>query len=206
MTAPKRARLHPWHKECNALSKYDWQTAVCHHPIHKNRPLDLRVANALMQLADSETLFAWPSQRTLARYAGVPHERQVRLALSSLVATGAIAKILVRDLDPEIATKVSRSRRGSAYRLKKFWAWEVFEASQKVKNSEPSSLRRGRELYRTSTVPENRTPSVRSEQDGVRPPNTESKHHETEKRAFEGKQGRASTRENRYAQQKGHYG
>lgn len=197
----------PWEKTLPELSKYDWLTAVCLHPVHKNRPLELRIAYALMQHTDPETKVAWPTQRTLMAYAGVGDERQVRSAIASLCASGAISRCRISQLDEDSRKKIKRSAKGKAYRLEMFWAFEVLEASQKPLRKEPAPLRAARERHRTNTVLSDRTNVVRSIQDGVRPPNTNRNLNETSKGALEGKQDLASTREgttpNAYAIAKG---
>ena len=185
----------PWEKTLPDLSKYDWFTAVCLHPLHKNRPLELRIANGIMQHTEPETKVAWPTQRTLMKYAGVGSERQVRSAIASLCESGALNRGCISQLDEETRKKIKRSAKGKAYRLDMFWAYEVLEGSQKTKAREPEPLKIGRERHRTNIVLSDRTNVVRSTQDEGRPPNTKRNLNETGKEAFEGKQDLASTRE-----------
>jgi hypothetical protein len=204
MTASKNL---PWKKALPDLTKYDWMTAVGLHPVHKQRPLELRIAYSVMQHADPDSKVAWPSQQTLMLYAGAGDERQVRSAIASLCVSGALSRGRISQLDEKSRAKVGRQTRGKAYRLDMFWAYEVLEWSQQMKLKEPESLKAGRERHRTNTVLSNRTNTVRSVQDEHRPPNTKPILSETIKGAFEGKQDLASTREgekpNSYAQAKG---
>lgn len=173
-------------------------TAVCISEAHKKRPLDLRVANAVMQHASGA--MSWPSQRTLARYAGVADERQVRNAIASLAGSRALSRRSIAELDAESRTKIERKARGQVYQLNMFWALEVFEGARKTKRKEPALLRLGRERKRTMAVLSDRTNAVRCEQDEGRPPNTKVNLSDTKKGASEGFPGLASPREaNRYA-------
>lgn len=173
-------------------------TAVCISEAHKKRPLDLRVANAVMQHASGA--ISWPTQRTIGRYAGVADQRQVRNAIASLVGSRALSRRSIAELDAESRAKIERKARGQVYQLNMFWALEVFERARKTKRKEPAPLRLGRERKRTVAVLSDRTSAVRREQDEYRPPNTKTNLSDTEKRASEGFQGLASPREaNRYA-------
>jgi hypothetical protein len=173
-------------------------TAVCISEAHKKRPLDLRVANAVMQHANPA--MSWPSHRTLARYAGVADERQVRSAIASLVTSGALSRRPIAELDAESRAKIERKARGQVYQLNMFWALEVFEGARKTMRKEPAPLRLGRERKRTMAVLSDRTGAVRREQDEGRPPNTKRNLSDTEKGASERFQDLTSPREaNRYA-------
>ncbi|MDG4896619.1 hypothetical protein P9272_23920 [Mesorhizobium sp. WSM4976] len=185
MAKPERNR--PWQKSLAEMSKYDWMVAVCHNPKHGRRPRDLRVAVALMQLADAETCLAWPTQESLAQLTGLADERQVRSALASLVGTGAIEKKKVSELSEESAGKleVKRKGRGTAYKLKLFWAYEILELSMSTKRAEPARLaasdkkgkrtdldRSAPEPNRTDLDRQDRTDLDRSQADQLSPPNT----------------------------------
>lgn len=145
-------RRRPWSKPLAEMSKYDWLTACCHNPRHRARTRDLRVAIALMQLADADTCLAWPTQESLAELSGLPTTRQVRSGLASLSGTGAIEKKKVSELSEESRGKLAIKRRGRgvAYKLKLFWAQEILEAalSPATVRAEPvrlaSSAKRGR--------------------------------------------------------------
>lgn len=156
------ARKDLWSKELHELSKYDWLTAVGLSPDHRTSPLDLRIAITLMSHADPKTKLAWPSQQTLMAYAGVADERQVRTAISSLCASGALVRIYIGKLDSSRREKINRTSRGKAYELQMFWAFEVFEASANgAGQREPPQLRSGKQ---------HRTTAVRSKQDAEKEP------------------------------------
>ena len=139
--ALQRKRKGPWSKQLGELSKYDWLTAVGLSSEHRLNPLDLRVAIALMNHAD-ETHLAWLTQRTLKEFAGVADERQVRTAIASLRSSGAIETPYIGELDSVSKAKIDRADRGKAYRLRMFWAFEVFEANVKFREQpEPKQLR-----------------------------------------------------------------
>ncbi|WP_202302260.1 helix-turn-helix domain-containing protein [Mesorhizobium sp. 131-2-1] len=142
MAKPERKRL-PWEKELVDLSKFDWQVAVNLSHDHKHSPLQLRVAVALMLHADSETMVAWPSQKTLAQYTGAASESQVRRAVVALCASTAITRGRISSLCEEDQAKVTRNKRGVAYRLNLLWAFETLEASQKPLPRMPKQLRDG---------------------------------------------------------------
>lgn len=208
----RKASNSPWDKTLDELSKYDWATAVGLSPAHKNRPLELRAANALMQHANSSFL-AWPSQQTLMRFMGVADERQVRTAVASLASSGALARVRISQLDEDSRKAVERTGRGVAYRLIMFWAYEVFEADPKHERREPSHLRIAKDDRttlvlsandddRTTVVRSDRTTLVRCQQDYGSPPNTKGKLRDTEE-AAKVSQDLASTREgNAYAMMK----
>ena len=173
-------------------------TAVCISEAHKKRPLDLRVGNAVMQHASGAT--SWPSQRTLAHYAGVADQRQVRSAIASLASSGALVRGSVGELNSAGQARIERKARGRIYQLNMFWALEVFEGSGKKERNEPAALRLGKERKRTWPAGSDRTNAVRREQDEGRPPNTKMNLSDTGKTASEASQGLASPREaNRYA-------
>ncbi|WP_202360157.1 helix-turn-helix domain-containing protein [Mesorhizobium sp. 131-3-5] len=169
------------------MTKYDWIIAVSHNWKHGRRPRDLRVAIALMNLADAATCMAWPTQESLAEMTGLADERQVRAALASLVGTGAIEKKKVSDLSEESAGKldVKRKGRGVAYKLKLFWACEILELSMATQRAEPARLassdKKGKRTdldrfegqpNRTDLDRQNRTDLDRSQADQLSPPNT----------------------------------
>ncbi|MGA0565093.1 hypothetical protein ACO2RV_21830 [Ancylobacter sp. VNQ12] len=85
----------------------------------------LRTAVALFSFAD-DTGFPFPSQQALARRAGYRDDAEIRRGLASLVAIGALRKVRVTNLPPELAAKAlgprkaggsGRSKRGTAYAL-----------------------------------------------------------------------------------------
>ncbi|CAN7517667.1 helix-turn-helix domain-containing protein [Mesorhizobium caraganae] len=174
MAKPERKR--PWQKTLAEMTKYDWATACCHNEKHRGRTRDLRVAIALMQLADADTCLAWPTQESLAELSGLADTRQVRSALKSLTGTGAIEKKKVSELSEESNGKldVKRKSRGIAYKLKLFWAYEILEAAMSPGRvrAEPDRLASSEKRNRTTTVRQNRTTTVRCEQDYHSPPNT----------------------------------
>lgn len=122
----------PWTKEMSELKRYDWLSAVCVHPVHMDKPRDLRIANALMQHMNADTGIAFPSQPTLAAWARCGSDRQVREGLVSLERTKAIKRVRMQDLQPETLEIVMalghRTMRAVVYRLNMFWAYETFEA------------------------------------------------------------------------------
>ncbi|BCH10460.1 hypothetical protein MesoLj131c_47180 [Mesorhizobium sp. 131-3-5] len=185
MANPERKRA--WQKTLAEMTKYDWIIAVSHNWKHGRRPRDLRVAIALMNLADAATCMAWPTQESLAEMTGLADERQVRAALASLVGTGAIEKKKVSDLSEESAGKldVKRKGRGVAYKLKLFWACEILELSMATQRAEPARLassdKKGKRTdldrfegqpNRTDLDRQNRTDLDRSQADQLSPPNT----------------------------------
>lgn len=133
----------PWEKELNELNKFDWSIAVGLSHDHKHSPLQLRVANVLMHHADSNTMLAWPSQRTIAQYVGAAGESQVRKAVVALCESGAVTRGRVSSLQEEDQAKVTRNKRGVAYRLNLMWAFETLEASLKPLPTMPKQLRDG---------------------------------------------------------------
>ncbi len=174
VSKPERKRA--WQKTLAEMSKYDWLTAVCHNRKHRGRTRDLRVAIALMQMADADTCLAWPTQESLAELSGLADERQVRSALASLAGTGAIEKKKVSELSEESHGKldVKRKSRGIAYKLKMFWACEILELamSPATVRIEPDRLASSEKRNRTTTVRQDRTTAVRCEPDYHSPPNT----------------------------------
>lgn len=162
----------PWQKSMTEMSKYDWLTAVGLDLSFKHQPLILRVANVLMQFADPETMIAWPSQATIALYAGVADQRQIRHAVGRLAFRerdddhAAVIKCRINDLPEEVRSTVERQAKGKAYRLDMFWALETLEASQSPFRAEP------RQLSRRRTTPvlsePDRTTAVLSEDDAHR--------------------------------------
>ncbi len=169
----------PWTKEYQDLNRYDWLTAVNTHKQHCSSPRDLRVANAIMQHVNEETGLALPSQRTLAQWARVSDERQLRYSLDALAETGAIKKKRMKDLQPDtleaLRKVITRTKRAVVYQIDTWWAYEAFEAYKfhlAHSLAEPSQLKHGRIAYRTTSVRNNRTTSVRSIEDYDSPPNT----------------------------------
>ncbi|WP_143749678.1 helix-turn-helix domain-containing protein [Mesorhizobium sp. WSM3879] len=165
MAKPERKPL-PWEKELVDLTKFDWLTAVGLSHDHKHSPLQLRVAIAIMQHADAKSMLAWPSQRTLAQYVGVAAESQIRRAVLALCESGAITRGRISSLQEDDQAKVTRNKRGVAYRLNVMWAFETLEASQKPLPRMPKQLRYGlaakaaRALVDRSTVERNDRPTV----------------------------------------------
>lgn len=192
MPKPERRRL-PWEKELIELTKFDWLTAVGLSHDHKHSPLQLRIAIGVMQHADPETKVAWPSQQTLAQYAGVGDERQVRRAILAMCDSGAISRGRISQLDEESREKVTRHKRGVAYRLNMYWAFEVLEASTKPLPAEPMQLKKAH-IDRTTAVLSDRTTAVRHTQDYGSPPYKEGTLEISEKKAGN-EEGSASTRE-----------
>lgn len=142
MNRPDR-KVQPWEKELVELTKFDWLLAVGMSHWHKHSPLQLRVAIVLMQHADGKTMLAWPSQRTIAQYAGVAAESQVRRAVAALCESQALKRCRISQLDEADQAKVTRNKRGVAYRLSMFWALEILEASQAPLPRMPKQLRDG---------------------------------------------------------------
>lgn len=175
----------PWEKSLAEMSKYDWIVAISHNQKHGRRPRDLRVAMALMQMADPDTCLAWPTQESLAEMSGFAEERQVRCALRSLVGTGAIQKVRISEISEESRAKLGIKRKlsGVAYRLKLFWAQEIFELSMSPAGarSEPAQLalsdKRGK---RTNLDRQKRANLDRLQADQLSPPNTTGEVQDTE--------------------------
>lgn len=221
MASPERKRA--WQKSLAEMSKYDWMTAVNHNKKHSRRTRDLRVAFALMTLADAETCLAWPTQESIAELSGLADERQVRSALASLAGTGAIEKKKVSELSEESSGRldVKRKSRGVAYKLKLFWACEILELSMATKRTEPARLassdKKGKRTNtdrfegqpnRTNTDRQKRTNTDRSQPDCDRPPNTLAETKDTEERpertvSLASPPARESTPPNAYALAKG---
>jgi hypothetical protein len=150
----QQKRKGPWSKQLGELSKYDWLTAVGLSSAHRLNPLDLRVAIALMNHAD-ETHLAWMTQKTVKAFAGVADERQIRTAIASLRSSGAIETLYIGELDSASKAKIERSDRGKAYKLRMFWALEVFETTAKpAGQSEPRQLRVARQDRTTAVLPD----------------------------------------------------
>ncbi len=209
MSEPRKSTL-PWEKQLVDLNKYDWIIAVGYCPMHKNHPRDLRVANALMQKADLATNLMWATQQTIAQYADLADVRQVRSSVKRLAASGALDKRRIADLQPDILESLNgkmdknRNRRGTVYRLKMFWAFEIFEGHAKRCKEEPLHLRKSRDNNRTGVVLNNRTGVVLSEQDWRSPAYTTSQNYNDTERGFERKEDLESTREgNSYSHAKG---
>jgi len=194
MKEPRKPPKQPWEKELIELTKYDWSIAVGLHPKHKNCPLDLRVANVLMQKADGGTCLMWATQQSIAKLVGVADERQVRTAMHRLEESGAIIKKRIADLQPETFESLgekmngNRNKRGVVYTLKLFWAMETFEQYANRSPAEPRHLRKKREGHRTTIVRQHRTTIVRSGQDYDSPPYTTVGNYTDTKGAFEGKE------------------
>ncbi len=208
MSEPRKSLL-PWDKQLVELNKYDWIVAVGYHPMHKNHPRDLRVANALMQKADAATNLMWATQQTIAQYADLADVRQVRSSVQRLALSGAIDKRRIADLQPDTLETLNgkmdknRNRRGSVYQLKMFWAYETFEEYAKRTKIEPLHLRKSRGQNRTTPVLNNRTTPVLSGQDYDSPAYTTSKNYNDTRSGSERKNDLASTYEgNGYSQAK----
>lgn len=180
MAKPERRNL-PWEKELSELTKFDWLTAVGLSHDHKHSPLQLRLAIGLMQHADAETMVAWPTQETLAKYAGVAEERQVRRAIKAMCGSQAISRCRISQLDEAVRERVVRNKRGVAYTLNLAWAFDVLEASKDPLPTEPKHLRDARrkralsqvnsaDSDRTTAVLSHRTTVDRYEQDYGSPP------------------------------------
>ncbi|WP_202349997.1 helix-turn-helix domain-containing protein [Mesorhizobium sp. 113-1-2] len=202
MAKPERKRL-PWEKYLVDLTKFDWLTAVCLSHDHKHAALQLRLAIVLMQHADPETMVAWPTQETLAKYAGVADERQARRAIKALCDSHAILRCRISELDEASQEKVTRNKRGVAYTLSLPWAFAVLEASKDPLPAEPKHLRDARR-NRTTAVLSNRTTAVRYEQDYGSPPYTKRKRSDQIKEAPDRKDlastpARESTPSNSYS-------
>lgn len=121
----------PWMKELKDIKRYDWLTAVSVSAAHSDRPRDLRLANCLMQHMHAETGLSFPTQETMAKWARLAGDRQVREAVYSLERSGAVTRKRMDELQPETAELVMnvghRSRRAVVYKLNLFWAFETFE-------------------------------------------------------------------------------
>lgn len=121
----------PWTKDFKDIKRYDWLTAVNVSTAHHERPRDLRMANTLMQHMNDETGLSFPTQESMAKWSRLKGDRQVREAIYSLEASGAVTRKKMRDLQPdtlEIVQKLgNRTMRAVVYKLNLFWAFETFE-------------------------------------------------------------------------------
>ncbi|WP_192177678.1 helix-turn-helix domain-containing protein [Mesorhizobium amorphae] len=195
MSKPERKRL-PWEKELVDLNKFDWLTAVGLSHWHKHSPLQLRIAIALMQHANDGNI-AWPSQQTLAQYAGVADAGQVRKAVRAFKKSGAISYCRISELDEYEQAKITRQKRGLAYELEFFWAYEQLEESQQPLRAMPKQLRDGKarkQLNRSTADRSNRSTIDRSTPVHDRPPYKDRTLEISEKKA-PNEEGLVSTRE-----------
>lgn len=201
-------------KSLKDLNKYDWLIAVCQNSKHQQRTRDLRVAVALMSLADAKTMLAWPTQESIAELAGLSDPRLVRMGLASLAGTGAIEIVRLYELseaDREIVT-AKRNRRGKCYRLSAIWAYEMFEAAQSPARKElavkrqnagarlAAARKKKAEEKRIEAIRKNRITTNRSKQDWRDPPYTSrdtAGHEESTEGTIDSTSTRAS--ENAYA-------
>lgn len=121
----------PWTKEFKDIKRYDWLTAVNVSIEHSDKPRDLRLANTLMQHMNDETGLSFPTQESLAKWSRLAGDRQVREAIYSLEASGAMRRKRMQDLQPETLEVVKklghRTMRAVVYKLNLFWAYETFE-------------------------------------------------------------------------------
>lgn len=166
VSKPDRKRL-PWEKDLVDLNKFDWLTAVGLSHWHKYSPLQLRIAIGLMQHADAETMVAWPSQQTLAQYAGVADAGQVRKAIRGLKNSGSISYCRISQLDDMEQAKITRQKRGLAYKLELFWAYEQLEESQLPLRAMPKQLRDGKARKQQEKEQLNRSTPDRSDRSTV---------------------------------------
>lgn len=206
MPKPERKRL-PWEKELVDLNKFDWSIAVGLSHWHKHSPLQLRIANVLMQHANDGNI-AWPSRQTLAQYAGVADSGQVRKAVRALKNSGSISYCRISQLDDAEQAKITRQKRGLAYKLELFWAYEQLEESQIPLRAMPKQLRDGKarkqleqELDRSTADRSNRSTADRSTPVHDRPPYKEGTEEISVKKA-PNEEGSVSTRDpsNAYSQ------
>ncbi|QKD17481.1 helix-turn-helix domain-containing protein [Mesorhizobium sp. NZP2077] len=197
MAKPDRKRL-PWEKELVDLNKFDWSIAVGLSHWHKHSPLQLRIANVLMQHANDGNI-AWPSQQTLAQYAGVADSGQVRKGVRALKGSGAISYCRISQLDDVEQSKITRQKRGLAYKLEMFWAYEQLEESQQPLRAMPRQLRDGKarkqqqQLDRSTADRSNRSTIDRSTPVHDRPPYKDGTEEISEKTALN-EEDSASTR------------
>lgn len=193
----------PWMKEFKDIKRYDWLTAVNVSDAHCDRPRDLRLANTLMQHMNDETGLSFPTQESLAKWSRLSGDRQVREAIYSLEASGAMVRKKMRDLQPDtldIVKKLGhRTMRAVVYKLNLFWAFETFERYQHQMASGPSDRRKNlaaRMQHRPTSGRYERPESDRYKPAYVRPANTVGNTVETlgsalsEGRPFYGREGR----------------
>lgn len=212
MKEPKKRAAYPWQKEAADLNKFDWMTAIGISERHRNSPRDLRVAAVMLRLADQETNYVWATQETIAKLAGLADGRQVRASMERLEGEkgsgGALRRSRIGDLQPDMLEQLAgrmnaRNRRGVVYKLSMFWAYEVFEGYGKTDRKEPSQLRKGKALNRTTSVRSYRTEPVRSTPDYVSPAYIEGDMQRDIRDSRERKEDLASTREaNSYSKAK----
>lgn len=136
----------PWTKEFKDIKRYDWLTAVNVSTQHCDKPRDLRLANTLMQHMNAETGLSFPTQESMAKWSRLAGDRQVRSAIRSLEASGAVTSKRMQDLQPETLEVVKklghRTMRAVVYKLNLFWAFETFERYQFQMASGPSEVRK----------------------------------------------------------------
>jgi len=170
-----------WEKELSELNQYNWLTAMCNHPIHRDCVSDIRVANVIMQHTNKDG-FAYPSQQTIAQLSGPTSTRQVSKSISRMRKSGALRVLKISSLSDYEREKLGgrdfrRNNRGVVYELCLFWAWETLEAHGHIvlndkRRPEPKHLQKARQ-HRTLNVPQHQTMNVVSLQDNECPTNSQ---------------------------------
>ena len=169
----------PWTKEFKDIKRYDWLTAVSISPKHSDKPRDLRLANCLMQHMHGETGLSFPTQETMAKWARLAGDRQVRESIYSLEASKAVTRKRMGDLQPETQAIVRnvghRSMRAVVYKINLYWAFETFEAYKFEMANGDTEARKSvaeRMRKRSTTDRYQRTEIDRLKPDWNRPANT----------------------------------
>lgn len=135
----KRGYL-PWEKSRAELSRYDFMIAVGHHPEHRDRPRDLRVAQAILYLLHGESGITWQSQQTICQLSQLGNKSQCFRSLKALEATGAIRIRPLAEMPADLKQLVSRDGRGKFYELNMDWVFATLQQYALQREDEPSRL------------------------------------------------------------------
>jgi hypothetical protein len=97
-----------------------------------------------MQHMHGETGLAFPTQETMAKWARLAGDRQVRESIYSLEASKAVSRKKMNELQPETQELVKnvghRSKRAVVYKINLFWAFETFESYKfEMLNGDPEA-------------------------------------------------------------------
>lgn len=107
------------------LSKYSWAEACRFFPGFRDAPGVLRLAWVICDLYNDELGCAWPTRETLAQLLGAPPESISRW-IKRLCDVGAITRMPLKKLPPEVRARIRRSsRRAQVYLLNYGWALDV---------------------------------------------------------------------------------
>jgi hypothetical protein len=121
----KSKRHLPWHKSRAELTKFEFEftIAVGLHPAHKDRPRDLKVANAIIYFIQGDSGITWQSQETLCELAGLTDRSQCFRSLKALEESGAIRIHPLSELPDDLRSQVKRDRRGKFYEIDFDWVY-----------------------------------------------------------------------------------